>query len=38
MLTAYLNQADKAIKQPIKDHPFFSTIDWGLLEEGSNIL
>mmetsp|Transcript_11510 Transcript_11510/g.28346 ORF Transcript_11510/g.28346 Transcript_11510/m.28346 type:complete len:620 (+) Transcript_11510:133-1992(+) len=25
---------DKAVKQPIKDHPFFSTIDWGLLEEG----
>ncbi len=23
-----------AIKQPIKDHPFFATIDWGLLEEG----
>lgn len=24
----------KLVKQPIKDHPFFATIDWGLLEEG----
>eukprot|EP00466_Bigelowiella_natans_P015523 jgi/Bigna1/85404/estExt_fgenesh1_pg.C_40007 len=24
----------KSIKQPIKDHQFFATIDWGLLEEG----
>mmetsp|Transcript_18572 Transcript_18572/g.33269 ORF Transcript_18572/g.33269 Transcript_18572/m.33269 type:complete len:617 (-) Transcript_18572:263-2113(-) len=28
------DKSNKAIKQPIKDHPFFATIDWGLLEEG----
>eukprot|EP00469_Lotharella_globosa_P017179 CAMPEP_0167818488 /NCGR_PEP_ID=MMETSP0112_2-20121227/4830_1 /TAXON_ID=91324 /ORGANISM="Lotharella globosa, Strain CCCM811" /LENGTH=614 /DNA_ID=CAMNT_0007718473 /DNA_START=59 /DNA_END=1903 /DNA_ORIENTATION=- len=28
------NKYDKKAKQAIKDHPFFATIDWGLLEEG----
>ncbi|GAB5358720.1 hypothetical protein AAMO2058_000482900 [Amorphochlora amoebiformis] len=28
------NKTLKSIKQPIKDHPFFASIDWGLLEEG----
>eukprot|EP00471_Norrisiella_sphaerica_P006928 CAMPEP_0184490980 /NCGR_PEP_ID=MMETSP0113_2-20130426/19342_1 /TAXON_ID=91329 /ORGANISM="Norrisiella sphaerica, Strain BC52" /LENGTH=613 /DNA_ID=CAMNT_0026875139 /DNA_START=122 /DNA_END=1963 /DNA_ORIENTATION=+ len=28
------DKSDKKIKQPIKEHPFFATIDWGLLEEG----
>mmetsp|Transcript_10435 Transcript_10435/g.15570 ORF Transcript_10435/g.15570 Transcript_10435/m.15570 type:complete len:614 (+) Transcript_10435:182-2023(+) len=31
---SHKNKTLKSIKQPIKDHPFFASIDWGLLEEG----
>ncbi|GAB5357632.1 hypothetical protein AAMO2058_000390500 [Amorphochlora amoebiformis] len=28
------NRTHRKMKQPIKDHAFFKTIDWGLLQEG----
>mmetsp|Transcript_47167 Transcript_47167/g.75756 ORF Transcript_47167/g.75756 Transcript_47167/m.75756 type:complete len:176 (+) Transcript_47167:311-838(+) len=28
------NLGSKMLKQPIKDHPYFDSVDWGLLEEG----